>query len=152
MRPRCTSFLQLAGRWVKSTWWPESWSEGVNFAVRYHGRGISVSNNELDHSLGLLHMCETCNSQKFGQLFCAWKLKLKDKLAKYGISSKTNSFTWLRKFSLLAQDGCSRPSLGFSILSKQYVTWIRTREKMEDWDEKIKTHVSKNSPGSRAKN
>ena len=43
----------------------------------------------------------------------------------------------------LAQDGCSSPSVGFSILSNQYVTWIGIQDKMEDWGEKMKTHVSK---------
>ena len=152
MRPRCTSFLHLAGRWEKSTWWTESWSRKVDLAVRYPGRGISVSNHDLDHSFGLLYLCEIGNCRKFGQLFCAWKLKLKEKLAKYGISSKTNSSSWLQKFSLLAQAGCLRPSVWFSQLINQYVTWIGIREKMVELGEKMKTHVSKISSGSRARN
>ena len=56
----------------------------------------------------------------------------------------------IETFLLLAQDGCSRPSVYFSILSNRYVTWNGIREKMEDWGEKMKTHVSKISPGSRA--
>ena len=58
----------------------------------------------------------------------------------------------LEKCSLLAQDGYSRPSVGFSILSNQHVTSIGIWEKMEYLGEKMKTHVSKISPGSRAKN
>ena len=58
----------------------------------------------------------------------------------------------LEIFPLLAQDGCSRPSVGFSRLSNQYVTWIGIREKMEDWGEKMKIHVSKISLGSQARN
>ena len=152
VRPRCASFLQLGGGWEKSTKWPESWYGRVDFVVKYPRRGISISDHDLDHSLGLLQPCETCNSQKFGQLFCAWKLKLKEKLAKYGISSKTNSSSWLRKFSILAQDGCFRPSAGFSRLRNQYVTWIKIQEKMVDLGEKMKTHVSKISLGSWARN
>ena len=56
----------------------------------------------------------------------------------------------LENFPLLDQDGCSRPSAGFSRLSNQYVSWIGIREKMVGWGEKMKTHVSKISPGSRA--
>jgi hypothetical protein len=55
-------------------------------------------------------------------------------------------------FSLLAQDGCSRLGAWFSILSNQYVTSIGIQEKMEYLGEKMKTHVLKISPGSRAKN
>ena len=152
MRTRCTNFLHLAGRWEKSTWWPESWSGKADLAVRYPRRGISVSELELDHSSGLLQLCETRNSPKFGQLFCAWKLKVKEKLAKYGISSKINSSSWLRKFYLLAQDGWSRPSVWFSRLRNQYVIWIRIWERMVDLGEKMETHVSEISPRSWAKN
>ena len=80
------------------------------------------------------------------------KPKLKEKLVKYGISLKTNSSSGLRKFSLLFQDGCLRPSVGFSILINQYVTSIGIQEKMVDLGEKMKTHVSKISLGSRARN
>jgi hypothetical protein len=58
----------------------------------------------------------------------------------------------LENFPLLAQDGCSRPIFGFVRLSNQYVTSIEIREKMVDWGEKKKTHVSKISPGSQARN
>ena len=58
----------------------------------------------------------------------------------------------LENFPLLDQYGCSWPSAGFARLINQYVTWIRIREKMEDWGEKMKTHVSKITPGSSAKN
>ena len=52
----------------------------------------------------------------------------------------------------MSQDGCSRPSVGFSILRKQYFTSIGIREKMVDLGEKMKTHVLKISPGARARN
>ena len=71
---------------------------------------------------------------------------MKDKLAKFPILLHD-----LENFLLLAQDGCLRPSAGFARLSNQYVTWTGIREKMEDWGEKMKTHVSKISPGSWAK-
>ena len=58
----------------------------------------------------------------------------------------------LENFPLLDQDRCSRLGAGFSILRIQYVTLIRIREKMVDLGEKMKTHVSKNSSGSRARN
>ena len=58
----------------------------------------------------------------------------------------------LEIFSLLAQDGCSRLSVGFSIFCNQNVTSIGIREKMEDLGEKMKTHVLKISLGSRARN
>ena len=48
----------------------------------------------------------------------------------------------------MAQDGCSRPDVGFVRLSNQIITSIGIREKMEDLGEKMKTHVSKISPGS----
>ena len=41
--------------------------------------------------------------------------------------------------------------MGFVRLSNQIITSIGIREKMEDLSEKMKTHVSKISPGSRAK-
>ena len=53
----------------------------------------------------------------------------------------------LEIFSLLAQDGCSRSGAGFVILRNKNVTLIRIREKMEYLGEKMKTHVSKISPG-----
>ena len=55
-------------------------------------------------------------------------------------------------FSLLAQDGCSRPGVGFVRLSNQNITLIGIREKMEDLGEKMKTRVSKISPGFWVKN
>ena len=58
----------------------------------------------------------------------------------------------LENFLLLDQDGCSRTSAGVDILSNQYVTWTGIREKMEDWGKKMKTHVSKISLRSRARN
>ena len=58
----------------------------------------------------------------------------------------------LENFSTLAQDGCSRPGVGFAILSNQNVTSIEIREKMEDLGEKLKTHVSKICLGSQARN
>ena len=68
------------------------------------------------------------------------------------ILSKTNSFHALEKFSTLAQDGCSRLGAGFSRLSNLNFTSIKIREKIEDLGEKMKTHVSKISPRSRARN
>ena len=70
------------------------------------------------------------------------------------IFSKTNSSSCLRKekISTLAQDGCSRPGAGFVILSNQNFTSIGIWEKMKDLGEKMKTHVSKISPGSQARN
>ena len=55
----------------------------------------------------------------------------------------------LEKFSTLAQDGLSRLGVGFSRLRNQNVTSIDIREKIEDVGEKLKTHVSKISLGSR---
>ena len=40
----------------------------------------------------------------------------------------------------------------FSRLTNQNFTSIKIQEKMEDLGEKLKTHVSKNSTGSRARN
>ena len=85
------------------------------------------------------------------------KLKLKEKLAKYGFNTSNffeNQFFFmtLNFFSLLAQDGCSRPGARFARLSNQYVTSIEIREKMEDLCEKMKTHVSKISPRSWSRN
>ena len=85
------------------------------------------------------------------------KLKLNEKLAKYGF----NYLDFFRKpillhslefFSTLDQDGYLRRGVGFSILRNQNVTSIRIREKMEDLGEKLKTLVSKISSGSRARN
>ena len=56
----------------------------------------------------------------------------------------------LKNLPLLSQDGCSRPSAGFSRLSNQYHIWTRFLEKMVDWGKKMKTHVSKISLRSRA--
>ena len=58
----------------------------------------------------------------------------------------------LEKFSTLAQDGCLRPGAGFARLSNQNVILIEIREKIEDLGEKMKTHVSKNSTRSPARN
>ena len=85
------------------------------------------------------------------------KLKLNEKLAKYGFNNynffrKPILLHALEKFSNLTQDGCSRTGAGLSILSNQNVTSIEIREKMEDLGEKLKTNVSKISLGSRAKN
>ena len=81
------------------------------------------------------------------------KLKLKEKLAKYGeFFRKPILLHDLEKFSLLSQDGFLRVGVGFYRLSNQYVIWIGIREKMVDLGEKMKTHVSKISLGSRAKN
>jgi hypothetical protein len=68
------------------------------------------------------------------------------------IFSKTNSSSSLRKFSTWAQDGCSSLDVGFDRLRNQNFTSIEIREKMEDLGEKLKTHVSKISPGSWARN
>ena len=45
--------------------------------------------------------------------------------------------------STLAQDGCSRLGVGFSILINQHVTSIEIQEKMEDLGEKEKTMSQK---------
>ena len=58
----------------------------------------------------------------------------------------------LENFSTLAQDGCSWPDAGFSRFRNQNVTLIDIQEKIEDLGEKLKTHVSKISSGSQAKN
>jgi acetyl-CoA carboxylase alpha subunit len=58
----------------------------------------------------------------------------------------------LENISTLDQDGCVRLGVGFARLSDQNVTSIGIQEKMEDLGEKLKTNVSKISPGSRAKN
>ena len=52
----------------------------------------------------------------------------------------------------MAQDGCSMLGVGFAILSNQNVTSIEIQEKIEDLGEKLKTHDSKISPGSQARN
>jgi hypothetical protein len=39
--------------------------------VRCPVRGISDSDEELDHVSGLLYLCEIDNFEKFGQIFCA---------------------------------------------------------------------------------
>ena len=85
------------------------------------------------------------------------KLKLNEKLAKYGFNTlnffqKPILLHALEKFSTWDQDGCSRLGARFSILSNQNFTSIEIWEKMEYLGEKLKTHVSKISPGSRAKN
>ena len=58
----------------------------------------------------------------------------------------------LEFFLTLAQYGCLRPGAGFVRLINQNITSIGTREKMEDLGEKMKTHVSKISPGSQTRN
>ena len=58
----------------------------------------------------------------------------------------------LEKFSTMAQGGSLRPGVGFSILRNQNFTSIELQEKMEDLGEKLKTHVSKISLGSWARN
>ena len=58
----------------------------------------------------------------------------------------------LEKFPTWVQDSCSRLSAEFSRLIFQNFTSIGIGEKMEDLGEKIKTHVSKISMGSRARN
>ena len=58
----------------------------------------------------------------------------------------------LEIFSTLAQYGRLRPSARFVRLSNQNITSIGIQEKMEDLGEKMKTHVSKISLGSRARN
>ena len=55
-------------------------------------------------------------------------------------------------FSTWAQDGYLRPSAEFNVLNNENVISIEIREKMEDLGEKLKTHVSKISLGSRAEN
>ena len=58
---------------------------------------------------GLVYLCEMDNFKKISLLFCAWKPSLKEKLAKCPTLLHD-----LEKFPLLAQGGCSRPSVGFS--------------------------------------
>jgi hypothetical protein len=65
---------------------------------------------------------------------------------------KPNRLHDLEDFLLLAQEGCSRLGARFSTLSNQNVTSIGIREKMEYLSEKLKTHVSKISLRSRARN
>ena len=77
------------------------------------------------------------------------KLKLNEKLAKYEFNT-SNFFE--NQFYFMPQDGCLRLSASFSILTNQNVTLIEIQKKMEDLGEKLKTHVSKISLGSRAKN
>ena len=50
------------------------------------------------------------------------------------------------------QDSCSRPSVEFYRLNNENVTSIEIQKKMDDLGEKMKTHVSKISPESRARN
>ena len=64
--------------------------------------------------------------------------------------SKTNSSSWLRKFFTFGSRWLFGPGAGFVILRNQNVTPIEIREKMEDLGEKMKTYVSKISPGSRS--
>ena len=66
------------------------------------------------------------------------------------IFSKTNSSSWLWIFLSWAQNRCSRMSAYFSRLNNQNVTLIEIQKKMEEFGEKMKSHVSKISPGSRA--
>ena len=56
----------------------------------------------------------------------------------------------MEDFLILDQDRCSGPSVDFSILINQNFTSIEIQNKMEDLGEKMKTHVLKISPGSRA--
>jgi hypothetical protein len=58
----------------------------------------------------------------------------------------------LEIFSTLVQDGCLNLGVVFSIIINQNVTSIEIREKMEDLGEELKTHISKISPGSWARN
>ena len=83
------------------------------------------------------------------------KLKLNEKLAKYGFNTliffqKPILLHDLENFSTRAQDGCLRLSAKFSRLNNKNFTSIEILEKMEDLGEKMKTHVSKISLGSRA--
>ena len=56
----------------------------------------------------------------------------------------------LEFFLTWSQNSCSRPSVEFVILKNQNSTSIKIRKKMEEFGEKMKTHVSKISSGSRA--
>jgi hypothetical protein len=78
------------------------------------------------------------------------KLKLNEKLDKY--VRKPILLHDLEKFSTSAHDSCFRLSVEFSGLINQNVTLIEIRKKLEYLGAKLKTHVSKISPGSRAIN
>ena len=67
-----------------------------------------------------------------------------------GIFSKTNSSSWLRIFYHLSSNSFSRSSGVFSKLNNQNSTSIKIQKKMEEFGEKMKTHVSKISLGSLA--
>ena len=59
----------------------------LKLTVRYSAERISVSDTQLDHVLGLLQLCEIGNSLIFGQQNLYMKLKMKEKLAKYGFDT-----------------------------------------------------------------
>ena len=85
-----------------------------------------------------------------------WKLKLNEKLAKYGFDTleffrKPILLHDLENFLTWFQDRCSSLSAYISILNNQNVTSIEIRKKLEDLGEKMKTHVSKISSRSRAR-
>jgi hypothetical protein len=44
----------VPGRLIKTSWSTENLSGRDDILVRYHGKGISVSGQDLDHALGLL--------------------------------------------------------------------------------------------------
>ena len=80
------------------------------------------------------------------------KLKLNEKLAKYGFNTwnfffKPIIFHALENYLNLDQYGYLRPSVRFFRLRNQNSTSIEIREKMEDLGKKLKTHVSKISLG-----
>ena len=52
----------MTGRPIKFDWLVKTCSGRADMIVRCPGRGISVSNEELDHVFGLLYLCEIENS------------------------------------------------------------------------------------------
>ena len=134
--------MQEAGRWLKFDSGVGICPGQMHTEARYRERGKMLLDERLGLVLGLWCPLENGNFKKFCQYFLS---KLSFDKTKLGFCILPSKFFWI-----FVKMGFSSSSAGYHGISNQSFIWFEFREKVEYWGEKMKTHVSKISPGSRA--